>query len=85
MIIYTCFINCLCVCVCIYLYLELTLPGTSSLQFESSSSHPAPQSLAMFGRESEREEGKRETWIFQCGLSRDENDGIISYTGITHP
>ena len=28
---------------------------------------------------------KRETWVFQCDLSRDENGGIASYIGTTHP
>ena len=57
----------------------------ASLQSESSSTHPALQNLAKFGRKSEREEEKRETWMFQCGLNRDENGGIISYIGTTPP
>ena len=55
-----------------------------SLQSESFFPYLTLQNLAKFGRESEREEGKRETWIFQCGLSREENSGIISYIGTIH-
>jgi len=45
-------------------FLLITLPF--SLKF--SSSHPAPQSLAKFGRESEREEKKSGTWILAIWL-----------------
>ena len=32
----------------------------------------------------EKERGGKETWIFQCGLSRDENGRIVSYIGTAH-